>query len=1590
MSVRDPVAEEVLPLSSLQEGLFFHAQHDTQGPDVYLVQSGLVLEGAIREQELRAACDRVVQRHSALRASFLGLSSGRIVQVVPAAVTVPFEVTDLSHVPAARQRSELTDLLDRDRLRRFDLGNAPALRFLLVRLGRRRAALVLSIHHILVDGWSMSVLWRDLMRAYSGVEPAAPANYSAYLGWLGRQNRTDAIEAWRSALAGLDEPALVVPDTGERTAALPSRIVTELPAGLTAALDREARARRLTLNTIVQGVWGLLLSNRLGRRDVVFGATVSVRPAEVPGVEDVVGLLVTTVPVRVTVDPGEPLARMFTRIQRQQSALIAHHHLGLANIQRAVGLGDLFDTVIVFESQPAGEPEVFGALRATALPDDSESGVMHYPLSLAVHPGEQMSLHLSFRADLIDRDAVDRLAAGLVSVMETVAEDPDRVAGRLERTPVGTGARLAGADSPTVRPVPRTTLPELFQEQAARTPGATAVVHKGHTLTYRELDRRANRLARALRLRGVERGHVVAVALPRSLELMIALYAVHKAGAAYLPVDPDLPAERAGIMCADARATVTVTERTYEELVKAEPGRLTLGAAAPEDPAYVIYTSGSTGRPKGVVVPHSAIVNRLLWMQDHFGLEPGERVLHKTPVGFDVSVWELFWPLLAGATVVLADPGGHTDPAYLARLIETEKVTTAHFVPTMLDAFIRARETTGTRLRRVICSGEQLDRELAGSAHAVLGVAPHNLYGPTEAAVDVTAWQYDPGDRRAGVPIGLPIWNTQVHVLDHNLHPVPAGETGELYLAGAGLAHGYTGRPDLTADRFVACPFGASGGRMYRTGDLGRRGPDGALEYQGRVDDQVKIRGVRVEPDEVSAVLAGHPAVRRALVVARKAPTSGNRLVAYVVPAEAASADLRGYLEARLPSYLVPTAFVGLGSIPVTANGKVDRRALPEPAKRDGPPPRRPQNAGERALSAAFAEVLGVAEVGTGEDFFELGGDSISSIHLAVKAREAGFVVTTHDIFRYRTVRELIVHARPGDRPPDGEPVPAAMALAPAEAEILDRHYPEREAVWPVSPLQEGLLFHADCSAGEVDVHVVQIALTLTGEVRAADLRAAWRALVRRHGALRAAFPRLPSGRPVQVLPSGVDPVWSEVELVDDLPALLASDRLTPFDLNSPTPARLMLVRESSGKTTVVLTLHHIVVDGWSIPTLLRDLFALYKGDELPGPASYGDYLAWVTRQDRSSAAAVWASALAGLNRAALVAPGIRSAATAVLPARISTQLPVEASRRIAAAARAGGITVNTLTQVAWSLLLARLLDTEDVVFGATVSGRSPEVPAVSEIVGLLINTVPVRVRIRPDERLIDLLTRVQDEQSALVAQHHLGLTEIHRAVGRTALFDTTVVFENYPIDKFGDYGQAGRNPLGEIGLDLGFVEMAAHDAFHYPLRLMAACDDRIFLRIDYREELFDESVLWSWIEWLVHVFESFESDPNTLIHRVLRGKLAGCPMVPTSTPDRPGAAGHEPSVPSEAGVELMRRLRPIAAEVLGLPSIGDDEDFFELGADSLVLGRLAGAFRAGADVEIPVRQLFERSTLAGVIDYWEVAGRFPGRRSPSSEDFEC
>ncbi|EPN4462953.1 non-ribosomal peptide synthase/polyketide synthase [Pseudomonas aeruginosa] len=1207
-------------LSYAQQRMWFLWHLEPQS-GAYNLPSAVRLNGPLDRQALERAFASLVQRHEALRTVFPRGADDSLAQ---APLQRPLEVAfeDCSGLPEAEQEARLREEAQRESLQPFDLCEGPLLRVRLIRLGEERHVLLLTLHHIVSDGWSMNVLIEEFSRFYSayatGAEPGLPAlpiQYADYAlwqrSWLEAGEQERQLEYWRGKL-GERHPVLELPTDHPRPA-VPSyrgsRYEFSIEPALAEALRGTARRQGLTLFMLLLGGFNILLQRYSGQTDLRVGVPIANRNrAEVEGL---IGLFVNTQVLRSVFDGRTSVATLLAGLKDTVLGAQAHQDLPFERlveafkVERSLSHSPLFQ--VMYNHQPlVADIEALDSVAGLSFGQlDWKSRTTQFDLSLDTYEkGGRLYAALTYATDLFEARTVERMARHWQNLLRGMLENPQASVDSLpmldaeERYQLLEGWNATAAQYPLQRGVHR-----LFEEQVERTPTAPALAFGEERLDYAELNRRANRLAHALIERGVGADRLVGVAMERSIEMVVALMAILKAGGAYVPVDPEYPEERQAYMLEDSGVQLLLSQSHLKLPLAQGVQRIDLDRGAPwfedyseanpdiyldgENLAYVIYTSGSTGKPKGAGNRHSALSNRLCWMQQAYGLGVGDTVLQKTPFSFDVSVWEFFWPLMSGARLVVAAPGDHRDPAKLVALINREGVDTLHFVPSMLQAFLQDEDVVScTSLKRIVCSGEALPADAQQQVFAKLPQAGlYNLYGPTEAAIDVTHWSCVEEGKDA-VPIGRPIANLACYILDGNLEPVPVGVLGELYLAGQGLARGYHQRPGLTAERFVASPF-VAGERMYRTGDLARYRADGVIEYAGRIDHQVKLRGLRIELGEIEARLLEHPWVREAAVLA----VDGRQLVGYVV-LESEGGDWRealaAHLAASLPEYMVPAQWLALERMPLSPNGKLDRKALPAPevsvAQAGYSAPR---NAVERTLAEIWQDLLGVERVGLDDNFFSLGGDSIVSIQVVSRARQAGLQLSPRDLFQHQNIRSLALAAKAGAATAEQGPASGEVALAPVQRWFFEQSIPNRQH-WNQSLL-------------------LQACQPLDGD----RLGRALERLQAQHDALRLRFREERGAWHQAYAEQAGEPLWRRQAGSEEALLALCEEAQRSLDLEQGPLLRALLVDMADGSQRLLLVIHHLAVDGVSWRILLEDLQRLYADlDADLGPRS-SSYQAW-------------------------------------------------------------------------------------------------------------------------------------------------------------------------------------------------------------------------------------------------------------------------------------------------------------------------------------------------------------------------------------------
>jgi amino acid adenylation domain-containing protein len=1339
--------------------------------------------------------------------------------------------------------------------------------------------------------------------------------------------------------------------------------------------------------------------------------------------EGLFGLFINTLVLRGDLSGNPSFRELLGRVRRVALDAFSHQLAPFERILEAVrpdrdlARNPLFQVMFLFHNLPP-VPEVSSG-GISFRPEEPESRASMFDLTLALtERAGTVSGFLQYSTDLFDRPTVQRTAARYAALLEEAAAAPDRPLWELPLLlPAERQQTLCEwNDTQTVYPT-GVCLHELVAAQAERTPDAVAAVDEKEALTYHELLLRARNLAAHLSTLGVEADGRVGVLLERSVEMIAGLLGILEAGAAYVPLDPSLPAERLAVLIESAGIRVVLAQERHAHLL---PGRgeqivvldgpechpearnelKDLGGRTvppprsfrlvprPQDDvpsrvtspnlAYVLYTSGSTGTPKGVMIPHRGIVNRLLWMQEAYGLTPDDRVLQKTPFSFDVSLWEFFWPLLVGARLVFARPDGHKDPLYLAERIERERITTLHFVPSMLQAFLDELPAAAhlSSLRKVMASGEALPPELVRRFFARLPHAElHNLYGPTEASVDVSFWPCVPEPPRSIVPIGRPIANHRLHVVDRSFGAQPVGVPGELLLGGPGLARGYLGRPDLTAAAFVPDPFGdlagEPGGRLYRTGDLVRTLVDGQIQYLGRIDHQVKIRGFRIELGEIESVLGRHPSVRECVVLARE-DTPGARYLAAYVTGDVDVPALRAFLAERLPEYMVPAAFVVLPALPLTPNGKVDRKALPAPDR-----PRAeaaafvaPSDPVEELLAGLWREVLGIEQIGVRDSFFELGGHSLLATQVRSRVRDLlGVDLPLRKLFEAPTISRLARAVREAREA--GAAALPPIAPLPAAA---------RQGDLPLSFAQQRLWLIDQLDPGSA-AYNLPTAVRLTGAVSPDLLARVFAALVRRHETLRTTFPAR-EGRPVQAV-APLDPDWRpELPVVDlsHLPegereararALALDEARKPFDLQRGPLLRLTLLRLGAQDHLLLMTLHHIVSDGWSWGVLLRDVGAMVRGGEaLPElPVQYADFAVWqrgwLQGEVLERQIAHWREALAG-------APAVLELPTdrprPALPTHRGGARPVRLSAErmasVHALCRQRGATPFMAWAAAWALLLGRHAGQDQVLVGTPVAGRNRR--EVEDLIGFFVNTLVLRCDLRGAPPFGELLRRVRE--TAIDAFTHQDLPferlvdEIapDRDLRRPPVFQAMFILQNAPLGALELPGLT----LRQVPVDAGAAK------FDLTLNLVEIEGGLSFL--EYDADLFDEATADRFIARYETLLAGIVAAPDR--------PLAELPLLPAAERQQLLVDWNDTAEPfprDRCVHELIAEQAARTPEAVAVSCGGERLSYGELDARA---GRLARRLmRLGVGPEVLVGLCAERSPalLVGLLGVLKAGGAY-------------
>jgi len=1635
---------DVYPLSFAQQRLWFLDRFDSATP-AYNISVAVRLNGPLDLSCLSRTFQEITRRHEVLRSSFV-MSEGQVIQSISEPSTEPISLMDLSAL-SNEARPRIVRLIISDLAQStFDLSKGPLVKAIVLKLAAEQHVLSLTMHHIVSDGWSADILLQELTTlyaAYAAGEPSPlpelPIQYADFAHWqrewLNGETLNEQLEYWRRQLAGA--PVLPQLPTDRVRPAVQTyrgvRVHEEWSWELSQQLKRWSKQEGVTLFMTLLAGFQLLLARLSGQDEVVVGAPIAGRTHL--EIEPLIGCFVNTLVLRTSVGGNPSVRELLQRVREVCLGAYEHQDVPFEKLveelqpARNLSHSPLFQVLFMLQYAGKGAQPV-NALTLTTLKAKTETS--KFDLSLVVEEdGSGLVCAIEYNTDLFEAATIERMLGYYRTLMERFFENPAQRISELSLLSTAERTKVVKDWNDTSKDYGgQLALHQMFEAQTARTPDAVAVVFENQQLTYKELDQKANQLAHYLRSLGVSTEARVGVMLERSLQLVVSLLGILKAGGAYVPLDPDYPQERLAFMMVDAEVQVLLTESRFQasrsegeviyldtewERTAAHSSETPVNVVSGDNVAYVIYTSGSTGKPKGVMNTHAAIYNRLCWMQDAYQLTATDRVLQKTPFSFDVSVWEFFWPLITGARLVLARPGGHRDSAYIVELIRKEQITTLHFVPPMLQVFLAEDGVEAcSGLRRVICSGETLSRELqARFFNRLHRVELHNLYGPTEAAVDVTACACDPADNQTSVSIGRPIANTQIYLLDKYQHPVQAGVPGELYIGGVQLARGYHLRPALTAERFVPDSFsGIPGARLYRTGDLARHLSDGSIEYLGRLDFQVKVRGFRIELGDIEAVLAAHPAIREAVVLAREDGPGEKRLVAYLLPTGEqvpSTTELREVLKEQLPDYMIPAHFVAVEAWPLMPSGKVDRSALPAPL-RQRPTPEMvylaPRTPAEAVLVSIWEQVLNLEQIGIHDNFFALGGDSIRSIQVLSLAKNRGLNLNLQQLFKFQTVAELAASQYGAT---NGKERHRSQPFELVQPEDRRRLPADLEDAYPLAKLQAGMLYHMQLTPEDPLYHNVD-SMLLRVRFEHAALEEAVAQVVAYHPMLRTSFALNGYSEPLQLVHREA---WLPVTLADltglsfdeqeeCIEEFILAEKRRLFELDQAPLLRFHIHLRSQETFQFTLTECHAIQDGWSLHTMLTEIFSYYlaklNGDELPQweelSVNYRDFVQ-LEREALASkeCATYWEKKLEDCKIVQLPRWNHAKAETPVKSnGRSSSTTPTEKAATLATArvrfrvvkierdvsdklrdlARSTATPLKSVLLAAHLKVMGLLTGETDVLTGVTGNGRLEETGS-ERVIGLFLNTLPFRLQL-PDGTWSELVQATFANEWELLPYRRYPMSAVQN-MRRQKLYETSFNFIHFHVVesvlRTGEVAVLGAKTAEATNWTLQAHFSQAIDTLQVELKLeydsASIGEEQIAAIADHYANVLKAMAFSPQEKHNERQFLSAEEEERLLLYRHS-----------APAPKRVHIQSDQSYVPPRT--ELERTIAEIWKEVLHVEHIGLHDNFFDLGGHSLRIIEVTRRLEITLNRVLPMTDMFEYPTVSAMAEYLggEIASDLP------------
>ncbi|MFZ5515906.1 MAG: amino acid adenylation domain-containing protein [Candidatus Zhuqueibacterota bacterium] len=1493
--------EDIYPLSPMQQGMLFHSIYAPESGE-YIEQMSCKIDGQLDVTAFERAWQEVLNRHTILRTAFVWEDLDEPLQVVQSGLELKVNQLGWRTMAEAEIAERLHQFLETDRKQGFDLSEAPLMRVTLIQRSDDVFQFVWTHHHLLLDGWSVPLLLGEVFAFYDGFHTGQPVNratsrpYRDYIAWLQQQDLSRAEAYWRERLSGFvapTSPALDVRSDGPESDEDYCLEQDRLSETVTDALQNLSRTHQITLNTFMQGAWALLLSHYSGEDDVVFGMTVSGRPPELLDSVSMLGIFINTLPIRALVTPESKLLPWLNELQKQQSELRQFEYSALTQIQGWSQVPrelPLFESIFVFENYPVEEAmkEDNSSVHITDVESFTRTNL---PITVSVSPGKRVGIEILYDHTRFSTAAIKRLMGHMKHLLGEMAANPNRALSSLSVLTDAEKKQLLVDWNNTDTKLPDVQcVHQWIEQQVEKTPNAIAVTCSGEHLTYQELNERANQLAHYLIGLGVGPEVMVGVMMEHSLGMMVGLLGILKASGAYVPMDPYYPKDRIEYILTDSRIPVLLTQRKLLELLPETGVRIlqldeewdSVSREARTSPAvsvnrenlvYMIYTSGSTGKPKGTLITHRGLINYLHWCLANYPIEAGSGSLVHSSLAFDATVTGLFAPLLTGRTVTLVSET--KDVEILSSMLQsTDNYSLIKITPAHLELLGQQLEADAAKdkTRAFIIGGENLTSEHIEfwKKHAP-ETRLINEYGPTETVVGCMNYVADPRNgRRGSIPIGYPICNTKIYLLDSQLQPVPIGVPGELYIGGEGVARGYHNRPDLTAARFIPSPFSNKpGARLYRSGDLARYLGNGNIEFLGRIDHQVKIRGFRIELGEIEENLNQHPAVQNAVALVREDKPGDKRLVAYFVPNRSAEAspstnELRDFLAARLPHYMIPNFFVMLENMPLTSNGKVNRKALPAPEldRSGGMEFIAPRTPTEELMAQIWAEVLGIEQVGIYDNFFELGGHSLIGMKLQSRVQDAfQMKLPLSSIFQAPTVAELAQRI-------DSEKTTAARTDAPPIVPV------SRDQQLPLSFAQHRLWFLDQLEPNSA-FYNIPTALRFKGKLNVPALEKSFAGIITRHESLRTTFQAF-DGKPFQVIAAELPPPVEHIdfrhhpesEKEDLLHKLVYKEAQTPFDLSAGPLVRMKIAQLSEDEFAILVTMHHIISDGWSITVFIQEMAALYEafsaGGESPLPSltiQYPDFAHW-QRQWLQGAVldaqiSFWKEQLAGCPPILeLPTDRPRPAVQSFNGATLSQFLSGATLDALKKLSREQGCTLFITLLAAFKTLLHRYSGQTDICVGTPIASRNNV--ETEKLIGFFVNTLVMRSDLSDDPTFLEFMRHVRE--TALDAYAHQDVpfetvveaVQPERNMSHSPLFQVMFVLQ-----------EARKASMELSDVTITALQTDSGNAkFDLTLEVLEGAD-QMELSFEYNTDLFNAETIERMAAHFAHLVESIVADPE-------------------------------------------------------------------------------------------------------------------------------